>query len=260
MNQDFSFSSEGARLTNLSYQRPDVLNQRRYTLKYLDLQPGEQVLDVGSGPGLLAEEMAEQVEELGHVYGIEPSQPMLSLATDKCQHLPQVSFLRSYAHSLPFCDQSMDAVISTQVLEYVPEVDLALQEMHRILKPGGRVLILDSDWDSVVWNTESPERMQKVLSAWDSRRFDPYLPRKLPAKLRSAGFHIQKIEVYPILNTAYGEEYYSHALMNSVYRHACSELGEEVAEEWRRDLLSKAEQDDWFFSLNRYLFLATRPE
>ena len=61
-------------------------------------------------------------------------------------------------------------------------------DSHRVLDFGGRLLLLDTDWDSIVWHSRAPQRMRRVLAAWDAHAADPHLPRTLPGLIRDAGF------------------------------------------------------------------------
>ncbi len=108
------------------YVTPDVIVQRRQFLRALNPQNGENVLDVGSGPGFLAAEIAEVTGPAGSVHGIDVSEPMVNLARDHCAQLPWVTFSQADATQLPSSDNSFEAAISTQVLEYVSDVDAAL--------------------------------------------------------------------------------------------------------------------------------------
>ena len=74
------FDEENARRLVEVYTTPDVVEQRRATRAILALKPGEHVLDVGSGPGFLADEMAQEVGAEGRVAGVDPSESMLALA------------------------------------------------------------------------------------------------------------------------------------------------------------------------------------
>ena len=67
--------------------------------------------------------------------------------------------------------------------------------LHRVLRPGGRTLILDTDWDSIVWHATDAKQMARLLAAWMERFADPYLPRTLARRLRDAGFQVDRRDV-----------------------------------------------------------------
>jgi len=162
------------------------------------------------------------------------------------------------ALSLPFDAGVFDAAVSTQVLEYIDDVGAALAEARRVLRPGGRLLVLDTDWDSIVWRSSDDGRMRRVLEAWNEHLADPYLPRRLPGLLRSAGFELSECTIAPILNLGYAPPTYSTGLIDIVAGFAAGRAGvtEAEAKAWADDLTGLG--DDYFFSLNRYQFVATR--
>ena len=88
---------------------------------------------------------------------------------------------------------------------------------------------------------------------------DPHLPPALPRLLRGAGFDLIKVEAYPVLNLRYDEASFSAGLMDSTPR-IVTQFGISAAEAdaWLKDLKSRTADGDYFFSLNRYLFLARR--
>lgn len=244
------------------YTTPDVVAQREATLDVLDPQPGERVLDVGSGPGLLAASIAERVGPEGAVSGIDLSESMLAVASaaEAAPGAAPMTFALGDATALEFADASFHAVVSTQVYEYVPDVDAALAEVHRVLKPGGRVLVLDTDWDSVVWSVGDRERHARVMSAWEEHLADPWLPRSLARRLGAAGLSVERQEVLPLFNPVFDPRTYSAGMMdfvaNFVPGHRGVTAGEASA--WLADLRERGARGEYFFSINRYLFLARR--
>src|SRR5262245_31695044 len=103
------FDAETARKVEAVYLTPDVVVQRRATLEVLQLAEGERVLDIGSGPGLLAHEMATAVGHTGRVSGIDTSEPMLDMSRQRCVAQPWVEFRQADATRLPYPDGSFDA-------------------------------------------------------------------------------------------------------------------------------------------------------
>jgi arsenite methyltransferase len=254
------FDEELSRGIERTYASQDVIAQRRALLDLLAPRPGEDALDIGSGPGYLACEMADLVGPTGSVHGIDPSQSMLAVSARRrpAEHAAPVRFGPGAATALPFPDESFDMVTATQVYEYVPAMPMALAEAWRVLRPGGRLLVLDTDWDSLVWHSRDTQRMRRVLAAWDEHLADPHLPRRLRRLLVDAGFTLTHRSVLPLFNAGYDPHAFSAGVIGLLADFVPGHGGvtaEETAA-WRADL--EALGEDYFFSLNRYLFLAIR--
>ena len=255
------FDDQTSRRLEVLYRTPDVVNQRRATLRLLAPQPGERILDVGSGPGLLVAEMAELVGPSGHVTGIDIASPMIALSKERFGHSPlaeRMTFLKADATALPFDEASFHAAVSVQVYEYIDDVDAALAQLRRVLVPGGRALIVDTDWDSIVWNAADKALMGKVISAWTGRFAHPHLPRTVSRRLRDAGFQIQHRGVLTMLNPEYDPNTYSVAHLPIIGDYVASHgrIGRHEVDDWKKDLHRMGKEDTYFFSLSRFLFLA----
>jgi len=257
---ELRFDEDETRRLLALYVTPDIVSQRGDFLRALDPKPGERVLDIGSGPGFLAAAIADAVRSLGAVHGVDISEPLLAVARAHCADRPWVEFHRADATQLPFPDQDFDAVISTQVLEYVRDVDAALAEIHRVIRPAGRVVIVDTDWDSIVWHSPNSERMSRVLAAWEQHAANCYLPRTMSDQLRHAGFQVEAEKVIPLFNPAYDANTYSNRIIDSIVAFVTGRNGivRAEAEAWAQELRQVGERGEYFFSLNRYLFLARR--
>lgn len=257
---ELQFDEEATKRLLAVYVTPDVVAQREQFLRALAPRPGERVLDVGSGPGFVAGAIAEAVGSTGAVCGVDISEAMLAAARSHCARQLWVEFRHADATQLPFADDSFDAVISTQVLEYVPDVTAAIAEIHRVLRPGGRIAVVATDWDSIVWHSPNRERMSRILAAWEQHAADSYLPRTLASRLRRAGFRVESQQVIPLFNPAYDRNTYSNRMIDLIVSFVVGRNGitRDEAEAWAGELRQSGERGEYFFSLNRYLFLATR--
>jgi ubiquinone/menaquinone biosynthesis C-methylase UbiE len=262
MSAEHVFDNALAQRLDAVYRTPEMVDQRRATIQALAPSQGEKLLDVGTGPGLLALELADHVGREGRVTGIDVSADMLTVAEQHRQRSPHrdaLTFSHGDAGALAFDDASFDALASTQVYEYLDDVDEALREAHRVLRPGGRLVVVDTDWDSLVWHADDRARMLSVIEAWTQRFTDPHLPTTLRRRLKATGFVLDAVQVVPVLNADFDPDTYSarHIDIVSDFVQAHG-IAPSDAAAWASDVRARAESDEYFFSLNRYLFTARK--
>src|SRR5215831_13916990 len=252
MSNGLQFDEEITRKVESLYMTPDVVAQRHQVLKALALMEGERVLDIGSGPGLLAHDMAASVGRNGCVCGIDISEDMLAMSRKRCANQPWTAFQRADATHLPYPDDAFDAAVSTQVYEYIADVPAALAELYRVIRPGGRVLILDTDYGSLVIHSENALRMGRVLTAWNEHFIHGGLPRVLSRQLHDVGFTIRQRDVIPMFNPEYQENTYGKHLLDLMASFAVGRqnLSKEDVEAWLAEFAELGRQGTFFFSLN----------
>lgn len=129
------------------------------------LQPGEVVVDLGSGGGLECFLAARQVGEAGRVIGVDMTPEMIARAREAGARLglSNVEFREGYIEDLPVEDESVDVIISNCVINLSPDKARVLREMHRVLKPGGRLAISD-----IVTKGMIPEDLQADMALWSA--------------------------------------------------------------------------------------------
>jgi len=127
------------------------------------LQPGEQVVDVGSGAGIDSLITARMVGSEGWVIGVDMTPAMLEKARRSAYEsgFTNVEFRQGLAESLPVLDSWADVVISNGVLNLTPDKDAALREMARVLKPSGRLQIGD-----ILVQKAVPESAKRDIDLW----------------------------------------------------------------------------------------------
>jgi SAM-dependent methyltransferase len=118
-----------------------VLSIWQAPIEWLTIPSGGVALDVGSGPGNVTASLARAAGPDGLALGVDISEPMLARAV-RAEAGPQVGFLRADAQQLPLRDETVDAVTSVAMLQLIPSPGVALAEMARVLRPGGRIAVM----------------------------------------------------------------------------------------------------------------------
>jgi len=253
-----TFTEEAARKLEAMYTTADVIAQRAETLRLLALTPGERVIDIGCGPGFLGEDMAAAVGTDGSVLGIDVSADFVGLAARRSMH-ENAAYRIGDATDVDAPDGAFDVAVCTQVAEYIPDVDAAVAEAFRVLRPGGRALFVATDWDTLVWHSDAPDRMRTVLAGWETHCAHPRLPRTLAPRLRNAGFADVAAHVFPILNLDWNDDTYSKGLTAMVETFHAAAEGETDLAGWAAEFPKLSAEGRYFFSIERFIFLATKP-
>ena len=148
-------------------------------LELLELHAGRHVLDVGCGAGDDAREMAGMVAPAGRVVGIDSSEGMIKEAQARVGASPMLEFRIGEVGKLDFPDNSFDAVRTDRVLMFVSEVDRAISEIHRVLRPGGCVVTSEIDHETHLVDSPYPETSRKLFAAFGGSMPQRHLGREL---------------------------------------------------------------------------------
>lgn len=254
-----TFDARAAARLGRIYMAPAIVEQRARTRAALGARPGEHGLDVGCGPGLLAAELVQEVGAQGRIVAMDRSPDMLAAARERLKGHP-VGFVRSDAAALPFAGAGFDFVVAVQVYLYVPDVARALAEAARVLRPGGRLAVVDTDWDSCVWLTADRDRHRRIMEARMGDYAHAHLPPRLPGLLKAAGLRLTHAAAVPVLDIRYDPDCFSGGTIATTRDSAIARgVPREEAEAWEADLRGRTGEGDYFFSVNRFLFVATRP-
>ncbi|MEM7173424.1 MAG: methyltransferase domain-containing protein, partial [Pseudomonadota bacterium] len=161
-----------------------------------------------------------------------------------------------------FEGESFDAIVSTQVAEYIPDINAFCLEVFRVLKPGGRGLVLATDWDGVCWHSENPERMERILKAFAPHCADSRLPRTLAAKLRAAGLRLDEVSFFSIINVDRYEGCYAEMTIPfiSAYVEGQGSVPDDVLRQWAQEQDDLNKRGEHFFSTGRFSFCVSKPK
>ena len=171
----------------------------------LRLREGQHVLDVGCGPGDDARRLAELVGSNGFVMGVDSSKSMVEEARRRGGALGRrVEFAVADAQRLPMDDGMFDACRAERVLQHVEVPSLALSQMIRVVKPGGRVMVADADHGMAAINASDRATTASILATFQRNLRNPWIGRQLPGLFRVAGLKEVETRIVPLSFTDFG--------------------------------------------------------
>jgi len=155
------------------------------------LNPGEIVLDLGSGGGIDVLLSAKRVGATGKAYGLDMTDEMLALARENTRRagVANVEFLKGEIENIPLPDNSVDVIISNCVINLSADKDRVLREAFRVLKPGGRFAVSD-----VVTRGEMLPEIRQSVMAWVGCIAGALEENDYCSKLTDAGFELIEVE------------------------------------------------------------------
>jgi len=258
MGETLEFDEGEARKEAAIHETDAIAARRQFVRDALALQTGDDVLSIGCGAGYEPAEIASVVGEDGSVVGLDRSEAMVALASDRCDGLSQVSLATADATELPVDAASFDAAVAVQVYEYLDDVAGAATELGRVLRPGGRAVVYDTDFDSLVWRSADPARTERVLEAFEDHCPRPHLGSELTPILHGAGLQIERVEPYTIVERTLAEDSFSGRLAQAVRDYVTTHgaVTPEEATAWLDDLSATATP---FFSLTQYCYVVSKP-
>jgi arsenite methyltransferase len=161
----------------------------------IQLEPGQTVLDLGSGGGIDVLLSAKRVGPTGKVYGLDMTDEMLALARENQQKAgaTNVEFLKGNIEAIPLPDQSVDVIISNCVINLSADKDAVLREAFRVLKPGGRFAVTD-----VVIRGAVPAEIRRSMELWVGCVAGALQDQEYTSKLQAAGFVDVEVEPWRV--------------------------------------------------------------
>ena len=188
------------RLADAANELTSVRACKRRMEAFLDPRIGQQILDVGCGPGDDARALARLVGADGQVVGVDDSETMLAEARRRSEGLDlPLEFLLGDPQQLHLPDDRFDASRAERAFTHLKAPDRALAEMIRVTRPGGKVVVFDFDWDTLLVDHPDQRLTHKVFGVMTDTLLSGRIGRRLPAMFDEAGLHDLTIAPHTIV-------------------------------------------------------------
>ena len=179
-------------------KREDIRNLRSEAAKRMRLNAGQKALDLGCGIGGATFPLAEITGSTGLAAGVDISLAMVEAATSRAKGRVGVEFKTGEACAIPYPDNFFDAARCERVFLYLADRIGAIREMKRVVKPGGRIVLMDTELDSTAVYSKKLALTRKLTSIVSNTMPNPNSARDLPALARQAGLKDLKAETFAI--------------------------------------------------------------
>lgn len=256
----FHFDEKTAKQLSAIYQTEDIKEMQRQYRVWFDPKPGETILDVGCGTGVNAHAIGKLVGASGKVIGIDNSSAMLEVARSKAAR-DNVAYRELAVEDMDYPEATFDGIVCTQLLGYLADPVSVIRSLLRVTRPGGRVFVAETDWDTLAYNIPDKELQRKVTLSFTDHHGDGWVGRRLDTMCRQAGATEIELHPYVIHNAEYSIRKYGGPLSYVIrdYLLRSKKCSEEEVTRWLQLLSDAYDEKSYFFSLSRFICILRKP-
>jgi ubiquinone/menaquinone biosynthesis C-methylase UbiE len=210
------------------------------------LPAGARVLEAGCGTGAICRELAMR-PGVGAVVGLDPSPFFLEQARTLAAGIERLSFEQGDARAMPYRDGAFDAVVFHTCLSHVPRPEAALAEAWRVLRPGGRLAILEGDYATTTVAIGPHDPLQAcVEAALEALVHDRWVVRRLTGLVAAAGFAVERLDSHGYVQTAAPDYMLSLVTRGADFLAGWGRIDAAMAEALKAEARRRAEAGSFF--------------
>ncbi|MFF3787989.1 methyltransferase domain-containing protein [Streptomyces sp. NPDC001933] len=230
---------------------PGANELRAQSYALLGAGPGISAVDVGCGTGRAVSELTERGVK---AMGVDPSERMIAVARGRW---PEADFRIAGAYELPLADASVDGYRAEKVFHELAEPERALTEARRVLRPGGRIVLLGQDWDTIVIDSADPALTRTIVHARADLTAGPRAARQYRNLLLNTGFDEVTVEVHTGVFTGPAMLPLLAGLAEGA--RSTDAITHEQTDSWIAEQRARAKADRLFLALPMFMAAATAP-
>lgn len=242
-------------------ERARMLKQLSY--EHMALSQGDTVLDVGCGPGVDTVPLASLIGDSGKVVGIDSDQAMLAEADKAAAESPyraRIEHRQGSASDLPLGDNAVDACRAERLLQVLPPAleQTVVAEMLRVTRPGGRVVLVDTDWGSASVDFSDPQLERRLMQFFALRmRPNGFAGRRLYSLCREQQLEAIRVDVLPMVQQRFDDTPFGDWLTDTATTEGI--MSAEEARHWQEALRQREQQQRFHACVTMVIVSGSKP-
>ncbi|MCC5816569.1 MAG: GNAT family N-acetyltransferase [Leptospira sp.] len=246
------FADTQGELDRLRFQAKTGFGLEKKMFDHLGISSDKEIIDVGCGPAFFANEVYNAYKPK-KLHGLEIAENLIEIANRENSHVSAMSFTQGSVYQCPFEDNSFDLAYSRFVFQHLDQPQKGVNELKRIIRPGGKVIIEDID-DGLLFLEPTPPSFEKVQSTSEKIQKDlggdRLVGRKLFSMMQNAGFSKVSIQYLPVNSSKIGMESFIFAAFGFKFDHLKrSGAGDEEVAKAKEEFFALAKDPNAFGSL-----------
>jgi ubiquinone/menaquinone biosynthesis C-methylase UbiE len=241
--------------------KPAMQQANEASVDALRLHPGSHVLDVGCGAGDDARRLVEVVGKTGHVEAIDIDPKMIAEAVRRSANdVRRVSFRVLDVYELDYDAGRFDGCRAERTFLHLADPGRALAQMVRVVRPGGRVVVLDRDIETRTIDAADRAVTRRIINFWCDSFLGGWVGRSLPRLFREAGLDEISVEPFTVVDTDYAAFNAQYDLPRIAARaQAAGVIRADEAERWLAALLERDRAGSFFTSMTSFVVAGRKP-
>lgn len=237
--------------------------EKEYTYDQMEIQPGQHLLDIGCGPGVDTVPLAKLLKNGGQVTGVDIDPKMIEAADEwAAEHgvSSAITHILADVAQLPFSDNHFDAVRAERLFQVIPEeygLKQVFPEMVRVVKPGGRIVVADTDWATFSINCPDHHLERKMTACFrDVVRPNGYAGRQINQAAINAGLQVTDLKAFPLIQKTFKNSPFDVWLIEQGL--AGGAITKADADQWREVCNSMEEKGTYYSVVNMMITTAVK--
>ena len=228
----------------------------------MNLSNAQTILDLGCGHGKQLMDLYKLKDNNIQLFGIDKIEKSIKISEEKTKNIDEITIKKhDVTEGIPFDDNFIDIAFSINMLECIPDKHSLLEEIHRVLKLEGQIVMAHYDFDTQLFDGTDKKLVRKIVTSysdWEQNWMDAsdsWMGRRLWSVINGSGLFHGEVDAYVLTETKYTKNSYGYNMVKAFQGMVSKEMiTEEEYKKFKNDIEKLSDEDRYFYSLNMYVY------